>query len=91
MLLTSNCMTIKLERVVELIEQHDKNPDPKLGGLNFYVTLMKIVLENEGTDLKTWDDCYTDEMREDAFKRVNPIIRETIAYKNLRGKSFSFL
>lgn len=73
-------MPIKLERVVELIEQHDKNPKNLRN--NYYVTHMKIILENEGVGLEEWDNLYTEGMREEAFKKVEPIIEQAIRYKS---------
>jgi len=51
--------------------------NPKLGGLSFYTTYMKILLENEGITLEEWDNCLTDEMRHEAFKRTGELLEET--------------
>lgn len=67
-------VTGMIERVREIIKQPY---NPKLGGLSFYTTYMKILLENEGITLEEWDNCLTDEMRHEAFKRTGELLEVT--------------
>ena len=81
-------MAITKERIKELIREHDENPNPNLGGLNFYAIYTSIVLANEGIDLHEWDNTYTDEMRHEAYKHIEPLISEAIdEIGGLEGKT----
>ena len=69
---------ITLDKIKEYIKQNDTNPIPRIGGLNFYVTYMRIVLENENIDLDTWDYKYSDEDRQLARQRVDTLIKKVL-------------
>lgn len=69
---------ITQERIRELITEHDERPNPQLGGLNSYATIMKIVLENEGIDLATWDHDRSKAERDAAFERAYALIGQVL-------------
>ena len=75
-------MPITTERVLELIKQHDENPNPKLGGWNYMTTKYKMALENDGVDWETWDGYkYTDKDRSESLDRIDLIIEKALGVK----------
>ena len=60
------------------MHENDNNPNPKLGGLNYYTTYMRMTLENEGIDLNTWDWMYSDKERKRAWDDIENLIKETL-------------
>ena len=75
-------MAIPILRIHEIVREGDPNRNPNLGGLSFYASYMKIVLENEGVDLKKWDDEYTEKMRRVACQRTDELITQAMqSYK----------
>jgi hypothetical protein len=69
---------ITKDRIKELIKEHDEHPNIKLGGLNFYSTYMRIVLENKNIPSYQEWDCYTQEYRDIAFREADKLIKKAL-------------
>ena len=68
---------ITKDRIKQLIKEHDENPNPRLGGLNYYLTYMRILFENEGIkNFQEWDYGYTQEKRCKIFRETRELINE---------------
>lgn len=66
---------ITRDRIRQLIEDHDRSPVKGLGGLNYYLTYMKILLESNGIKgFHEFDYDYTERERHEMFKETDKLL-----------------